>query len=81
VGRTMKVTAHLPKWMEDAIWRGDYDCLQERAPCICCCSEHTFEHCPSRLWEGCRGQGTLTWNDVDGWARHYGMSREKFLGG
>jgi len=73
-------TSGLPKWMEDAIWAGDVDLLAERAPCICCCAEHTHEHCPARAWQGCRGQGSLTRRDVDEWAGHYGMSREEFLG-
>ena len=73
-------TSHLPRWMEKAIWDGDVDLLRERAPCICCCDEHTFEHCPARQWEGCRGQGTPTRFDIDEWARHYGMTREEFLG-
>jgi hypothetical protein len=75
----VRLTAHLPEWVEEAIWSGDSDTLRERAPCGCCCSEHTFERCPARLWGGCRGQGTLTMMDVDEWASHYGVSREEFL--
>jgi hypothetical protein len=75
----VKAMANLPVWMVDAIWAGDLDTLEERAGCICCCAEHTFEHCPARLWEGCRGQGALTRADIDEWARHYGMTREEFL--
>ncbi len=73
----------MPAWMQQAIWEGDQDTLQERAGCVCCCSEHTFSSCPARLWEGCRGQGTE--EDTEGWERHYerfhGMSREQFYGG
>lgn len=76
----MRRTAHLPEWMEEAIWSGDLVTLEERAHCICCCAEHTFEHCPARAWGGCRGQETPTRHDIDGWARHYGMTREEFLG-
>jgi len=75
----MKQTGHLPSWMEKAIWEGDMDTLTEKAPCICCCAEHTFEHCEARLWGGCRGQGTLTRRDIDEWARHYGMTIQEFL--
>jgi len=77
----MLVTEHLSRWMEDAIWAGDLDVLQQRAPCICCCAEHTFDHCPAREWGGCRGQGALTEDDVRGWAEHYGMTLGEFLGG
>jgi hypothetical protein len=75
----MKLTSNLPKWMERAIWEGDVDALQERAPCVCCCAEHTFESCPARLWRGCRGQDSLTRKDIDEWARHYGMTVYDFL--
>lgn len=70
--------------MEEALWAGDLDILQERAGCVCCCSEHTFEGCPARAWDGCRGQGSLTWDDVEEWVRHYerhhGLSRDQFFG-
>lgn len=70
--------------MEEAVWAGDLDTLQERAGCVCCCAEHTFEGCPARAWEGCRGQGSLTQDDVEGWVRHYkryhGLSRDQFFG-
>jgi hypothetical protein len=71
----------LPKWMEEAIWAGDMDTLSERAGCKCCCSEHTFESCPARLWGGCRGQGTPTRADMEEWAALYDMTLEEFLGG
>jgi hypothetical protein len=75
----MSVTAHLPEWMQKAIWEGDLDTLQERAPCVCCCADHTHEHCPARQWEGCRGQGIITRADVDAWAAHYGVTTREFL--
>jgi hypothetical protein len=75
----VRLTAHLPEWMEEAIWSGDSGTLRERAACVCCCDEHTFENCPARLWGGCRGQGTPTREDVDEWARHYGVTLGEFL--
>lgn len=68
----------------DAIWAGDVDRLQEIARCICCCDEHTFEHCPARAWYGCRGQNSMTRDDQESWIRHYeqnhGMTRDEFFG-
>lgn len=73
----------LPEWMQRAIWEGDTNTLNERAGCVCCCHEHTFESCPARAWEGCRGSGAPT-RDDEAWAKHYekfhGMSRNKFYG-
>lgn len=62
-----------------AIWAGDHDRCWELAPCHCCCAEHTFETCPARAWEGCRGQGALTAADIAAWARHYGVPVAVFL--
>lgn len=71
--------------LEEAMWAGDHDTLWELAPCICCCSEHTFEHCPARQWDGCRGSGTMTRAEIDEWAEHYrkhhGLTRDQFFGG
>ena len=75
----MKATGNLPRWMEQAIWDGDTDTLFGRARCICCCAEHTFENCPARLWNGCRGQDTPTTKDIEGWADLYGMTKAEFL--
>ena len=50
--------ANEPMTLEEAMWAGDVDRLNEIAGCICCCSDHTFSHCPARKWEGCRGQGS-----------------------
>jgi hypothetical protein len=73
-------TKHLPEWMEKAIWTSDLDALSERAGCVCCCcADHTFENCPARAWEGCRGQGTPTNTDLEEWASLYGMTRIEFL--
>jgi hypothetical protein len=71
--------------LKDALWSGNVDRLQELAPCICCCSEHTFGHCPARQWSGCRGGEGLTPRDeYEEWARHYekfhGMTRAEFDG-
>ena len=72
------------KALIDAMWAGDVNALQELAPCRCCCYEHTFEDCPARAWEGCRGSGSLTRADIESWVRHYethhGMNREQFFG-
>jgi hypothetical protein len=72
--------------MRCAIWEGDVERLWELAPCRCCCHEHTYGRgCPAYAWGGCRGQGTMTNEDIESWARHYerfhGMTREQFYGG
>lgn len=64
--------------IEEAMWAGDVDALNEIAGCVCCCAEHTFEACPARAWEGCRGSGTLTRADIIAWSVHYGMTLEEF---
>ena len=62
-----------------AMWAGDVDELNRIAGCICCCAEHTFTTgCPAYQWGGCRGQGSLTSIDVQGWMEHYGMTPEQF---
>ncbi len=66
--------------LEALLWAGDENALHRALPCICCCDEHTFERCPARLWEGCRGQGTPTHADLKAWARHYGMTLSEFYG-
>jgi len=70
--------------LERAVWRGDIDALDELAHCRCCCHEHTFEHCPARVWSGCRGQAAMTYAELESWFRHYqrrhGMTREQFFG-
>lgn len=68
-----------------AIWAGDVDTLQDLAPCICCCHEHTFgAGCPAYAWGGCRGQGSMTRSEQEEWAvnyeRFHGMSRDQFYG-
>ena len=75
----------LEKQIEDAIWAGDTDKLHELAGCECCCHEHTYgSGCPAYQWGGCRGQGTMTREDHEAWAKHYeaahGMSRAQFYG-
>ncbi len=76
---------NIPEWMQRAIWEGDTNLLNERAPCRCCCWEHTFADCPARAWGGCRGGDDDPRDDAEAWAKHYekfhGMSREKFYGG
>jgi hypothetical protein len=68
------------------MWAGDVDTLDEIAGCRCCCHEHTFGRgCPAYAWGGCRGQCTMTHEDVESWASHYerfhGMTRENFYFG
>lgn len=67
--------------MKRALWEGDQDKLYELAPCHCCCHEHTFEHCPARIWDGCRGSGSLTFKDHEAWRAFYGMTAAEFYGG
>jgi hypothetical protein len=74
----------LQRQIEDAMWAGDVDKLDELAHCRCCCWEHTYGRgCPAYVWGGCRGQGTAD-DDPEGWARHYerfhDMTREQFFG-
>src|SRR5271166_4206958 len=70
--------------LEDAMWSGDIDRLCELAGCRCCCHEHTFEGCPARVWEGCRGSGSMPRMELESWANHYerfhGLTREQFFG-
>jgi hypothetical protein len=72
--------------LEALIWAGDVDALCRAAPCICCCADHYFDHCPARRWGGCRGQGSPTRAerdaDLESWIRHYAdrMTRAEFLG-
>lgn len=69
--------------LKAALWAGDVDKLHELAPCACCCHEHTFEGCPARAWEGCRGQGSMTRAELESWVRFYeverGMTRDQFF--
>ena len=68
--------------LEQAIWEGDVNKLCDLAGCICCCSEHTFEGCPARIWYGCRGSYTMTRVEVAEWAAHYakyhGLTEDQF---
>lgn len=74
-------TANQSEAIAEAMWAGDVDKLQELAGCECCCSDHTFNRCPARAWEGCRGQGSV---DEQSWLRHYvehhGMTEAQFYG-
>ena len=74
----------LPTRLVDAIWAGDVNALCHLAPCRCCCDEHTFESCEARLWNGCRGQNTMTGAEEESWVAHYarfhGMLWEQFYG-
>jgi hypothetical protein len=69
--------------LERAMWEGDIDTLDEVAHCGCCCWEHTSECCPARVWNGCRGSGSLTRAEEESWAAHYerfhSMTREQFF--
>lgn len=76
----MNKSAELPPEVQRAVWAGDHDELDRILGCICCCDEHTFDGCPARLWEGCRGSGTLSYADIRDWARHYGMTLSEFYG-
>ena len=49
--------------IERAMWDRDYDALDAIAPCRCCCDDHTFASCLTRLWGGCRGG--LPWGEVE----------------
>ena len=66
-----------------AIWEGDTEWLDEHYGCGCCCHEHTHSGCLARLWGACRGQGAMTREDHESWARHYerfhGMTPEQFF--
>lgn len=70
--------------LQDAMWDGDIDTLDELAHCRCCCHEHTFEDCEARRWYGCRGQGSMTRDDERSWLKHYqdhhGMTEAEFYG-
>lgn len=72
------------KRIEDAMWAGDRDTLEEIAYCECCCEEHTFFDCPARLWHGCRGQYAFNPAIWDAWAdlyeRVFRMTRSQFFG-
>ena len=61
----------MDKAIEQAMWEGDVETLDDLASCICCCDEHTFESCPARVWSGCRGSGSMTQADEESWRRHY----------
>ena len=51
-----EVTAHLASQsLQEALWSGNIVRLQELAPCGCCCAEHTKVSCPTRQWNGCKG--------------------------
>jgi hypothetical protein len=68
--------------MARALWEGDVEWLSDHFPCECCCAEHTYGNgCPAFQWGGCRGQERVTNEDIKGWAKHYGMTREEFLTG
>lgn len=69
--------------LERAMWEGDIDTLHEIAPCKCCCHEHTWgTGCPAYAWGGCRGQGTMTYEEERSWFEHYrrfhGMTEAEF---
>lgn len=73
----------LDRCIEDAMWAGDVDKLEELAPCGCCCHEHYFLGCPAQAWGGCRGQGDMC-GEAAAWLAHYqkfhGMTEEEFNG-
>jgi hypothetical protein len=75
----------LPERVQRAIWEGDVDWLSENLPCACCCAEHTYGNgCPAYAWGGCRGQGSMSRQELASWQRHYaqfhGLSEDEFWG-
>lgn len=81
---TLKYIERTSPAIARAIWDGDTDRLDTLAGCVCCCEDHTFDHCPARMWGGCRGQGAMTADDYQAWedhyARHHGLTRAQFYG-
>ena len=82
---TPAALADLPADLLRAIWEVDVDWLSEHFSCMCCCHEHTFgSGCPAYAWGGCRGQHTMSRQELDSWVRHYetahGLSRDEFFG-
>jgi hypothetical protein len=79
-----KIDEKIDEELTRAMWEGDLDKLNDLAGCDCCCADHFFEHCPARVWGGCRGQESLTREDYAGWEAHYhkhhGLSRDQFYG-
>lgn len=78
-------TPDMKRAIERAIWEGDTDTLDRLARCRCCCHEHTFfPNCPAAIWHACRGQCSMTDDDIESWVRHYerhhGMTRDQFFG-
>jgi hypothetical protein len=73
------------KAVEEAMWAGDRDTLDEIAGCTCCCYDHTWGHgCPAYQWGGCRGQGSVEEAEqikayAEWYAKLYGMSRDTFF--
>jgi hypothetical protein len=68
------------KRLKQALYEQDFEWLDEHARCGCCCDEHTSSGCPARLVGNCRGQDSLTYADIEGWRKHYGMTEEEFYG-
>lgn len=69
--------------IREAVYKGDSDSVYELAGCGCCCSDHTFSDCVGRLVGICRSglpYGVSEHQDLTLWAKHYGMSLDKFLG-
>jgi hypothetical protein len=81
----MLLGEELAREVEAAIWAGDVERLSEIAYCRCCCHVHTFGRgCPAYAWGGCRGQDTVTREEMESWIAHYerfhGMTRDQFFG-
>lgn len=78
------VDREVERAIKRAMWACDTDTLNRLAGCICCCADHTFgSNCPAHRWGGCRGGSGfmclgMSMDDVRGWAKHYGMTVEKF---
>ena len=72
----------LKEQIEQAMWDNDTDRLDELAPCICCCSDHTFSSCLARIRNGCRGSNSD--RDIhESYAKWYfeirGMENDEFF--
>ena len=52
-----------------AMFSGNVDVLERNLRCTCCCNEHTFESCPARRWNGCRGSAQS--QESDTWKRAF----------
>lgn len=74
--------------IEQAMWDGDINRLDQLAGCVCCCHEHTMgPSCPAWQWAGCRGwtaSGKTEAQEEREWFAHYKrfheMTEDQFYG-